>query len=75
MAPLIDRVMQNNPYIYVKSHPRGAEGIPRIELHLSTTSEESKAAKKRIGKAVIQVSELIQVKGGMVKPLKGSLEV
>lgn len=70
VAPLIDQVMYNNPYIYLKSHPKGAERVPRIELHLSTTAEDSKAAKNRISKALIQISELIQVKGGKVRLLK-----
>lgn len=70
VAPLIERVMHDNPYVYIKSHPKGAEKVSRIELHLSTTAEDSKTAKNRISKALIQISELIENKGGKVKPLK-----
>jgi len=71
MAPLIDRVMHDNPYVYVKSHPsRTGEGKPHLELHLSTTSEDSATAKNRVCKALIQITELAQMKGGKIKPTK-----
>jgi nicotinamide-nucleotide amidase len=70
MAPLIDQVMHDNPYVYIKSHPKGAEGIPRIEFHFSTTAENSGVARKRVSKAFVQLSELIQEKGGKIKPIK-----
>lgn len=70
VAPLIDRVMHDNPYVYVKSHPKGEEGISHIELHFSTTAENTGLAKKRVSKALIQLSELIREKGGEVKPVK-----
>jgi len=70
VAPLIERVMHDNPYVYIKSHPKGIEKVSRIELHLSTTAEDSNTAKNRISKALIQISELIENKGGKVKPLK-----
>ncbi|KPV62456.1 MAG: competence damage-inducible protein A [Candidatus Bathyarchaeota archaeon BA1] len=68
LAPLIDRVMHENPYVYIKSHPRGAEKVPHIELHLSTTAEDSSVAKSRVSKALTQISEMIQTKGGKTKP-------
>ena len=67
LAPLIDVVMRDNPYVYIKSHPRGEERKPHIEIHMSTTAKDSKTAKDRIGKAIIQLSELIKGKGGKVK--------
>lgn len=70
MAPLIDRVMHDNPYVYIKSHPKGEERIPRLEFHLSTTAENSNVAKNRVSKALIQLSETIQLKGGRIRPLK-----
>jgi len=70
IAPLIDRVMHDNPYIYIKSHPKGEETVPHIELHFSTTAKNTGLAKKRVSKALIQLSELIQEKGGKVKPVK-----
>jgi len=70
VAPLIDRVMHDNPYVYIKSHPKGEERIPHLELHLSTTAENSSLAKKRVSRALIQLSDLIQVNGGKIKPHK-----
>ena len=62
LAPLIDQVMRDNPYVYIKSHPRGWGKA--IEIHVSTTAKKSKTAKNRLGKAIIQLSELVQKNGG-----------
>jgi len=74
IAPLIERVMHDNPYVYIKSHPKFEEKIPHLELHLSTTAEESKTARKLVGTALIQLSEMIQEKGGKIKPSKRSVK-
>jgi len=68
IAPLIDKVMQNNPHVYIKSHPKGTERVPHIEFHLSTTAKDSIAARKHVSKALIELTELLQQKGGTVKP-------
>lgn len=71
MAPLIDRTMRDNPYIYIKSHPsRTGEASPHLELHLSTTAQDPATAKNRVAKALIQITELAQTKGGKTKPTK-----
>ncbi|HDQ07131.1 MAG TPA: nicotinamide mononucleotide deamidase-related protein [Candidatus Bathyarchaeota archaeon] len=70
IAPLIEKVMYSNPHVYIKSHPKGAERIPRIELHLSTTAKDSSSARKEVSKALLQLRELIQEKGGKIKPIK-----
>jgi len=67
LAPLIDQTMHDNPYVYIKSHPKGEEGKPHIEIHFSTTSKDSKTAKDRLGKAIIQLSELVQKNNGKIK--------
>lgn len=66
LAPLIDKTMHDNPHVYIKSHPRGAEKKLHIEIHFSTTAENSKTAKDRIGKAIIQLSELVKKEGGKI---------
>lgn len=72
MAPLIDRTIHDNPYVYIKSHPsRTGEGKPHLELHLSTTAEDSTTAKTRVTKALLQITELAHIKGGKTKPIKG----
>lgn len=66
LAPLIEEVMHDNQYVYIKSHPkRWGEGI---EIHFSTTADDSKTARKRLGKAVAHFSELTQREGGKIKP-------
>lgn len=71
LAPLIDKTMHDNPFIYIKSHPRHrGEGKPHLELHLTTTAQDSKTARNRIGKALLQITELTQSKGGKTKPEK-----
>jgi len=67
LAPLIDQVMHDNPHVYIKSHPKGKERKPHIEIHFSTTAENSKTAKNRLGKAIVQLSELVQKNGGKIK--------
>ncbi len=67
MAPLIDQAMHDNQYIYIKSHPMGAEKEPSIELHLSTTAENIETAKERVSRALVQLSEVISAKGGRTK--------
>jgi len=68
IAPLIDQVMHDNPYVYIKSHPsREGEQKPRLELHLTTTAKDLKLAKNHVGKALIEIAELVQQRGGKTK--------
>jgi len=73
IAPLIDRIMHDNPYVYIKSHPKFEERTPHLEFHLSTTADNSEVAKKRVEKALTQLSEVLQEKGGKIKPSKPSI--
>lgn len=68
LAPLIDSTMHDNPHVYIKSHPKGEEGKPHMEIHFSTTAKDSKTAKDWLGKAIVQLSELIEKNGGKIKP-------
>jgi len=68
LAPIIDEVMRNNSYVYIKSHPSGAERtmLSTIELHVSTTAENINLAKDRVEKAINQLSTLISGQGGKI---------
>jgi molybdenum cofactor synthesis domain-containing protein len=68
LAPLIDRVMREHPTVYVKSHPKAAEPIPLIELHLSTFAPSQKEAKKQVEAAATEVTRLIEEYGGVIEP-------
>jgi len=68
LAPLIDKVMIDNPEVYVKSHPRGAENKPHMEIHFSMTTAEEEKDRKTLRKAVIQLSDMITKIDGKVFP-------
>jgi molybdenum cofactor synthesis domain-containing protein len=71
IAPLIDHTMRDNPYVYIKSHPgHNGEKRPRLELHLTTTATDLKLAKNRVGKALIEITELVNMKGGKTSSAK-----
>jgi nicotinamide-nucleotide amidase len=64
LAPLIDKVMQDNLGVYVKSHPKGRESIPHINVHLSIMADEGKVAEEKLRSAVMQLSRLVGEVGG-----------
>ena len=66
LAPLIDIVMQDNPGVYIKSHPRGAENKPNIELHFSTTARDNEKSDAKLQAAVNQLTKLIVRNDGKV---------
>lgn len=66
LAPLIDTVMHDNPGVYVKSHPRGRENKPNIEIHLSTRAGEAEKPEEKLQKTIIELSKAIDKAGGKV---------
>ena len=66
LAPLIDKVMHDNPGIYIKSHPRGGENKPHMEIHVSTTAKDIEKPEEKIQKAIMQLSSAIGKIGGKV---------
>jgi nicotinamide-nucleotide amidase len=66
LAPLIDMVMHDNLGVYVKSHPKGEENKPHIEIHLSTTTTDTEKPEEKLQKAITQLSGLIEKVGGKV---------
>jgi nicotinamide-nucleotide amidase len=73
LAPLIDKAMRDNPCVYIKSHVYVRSRVPvegpksHIELHFSTTAENSRTANSRLDKAVEQMSKLVRENGGTIK--------
>jgi len=78
LAPLIDQVMHDNPYVYIKSHVYTKSRLrvegkkSHIELHFSTSGEEPEAAKSRLKEAVVRMSELVEKNGGQTRELNKS---
>jgi len=66
MAPIIDQVMLDNPSVYIKSHPRGVESKPHLEIHLSLKALESEKPKEKLEKAASQLARLTAEQGGKV---------
>jgi len=66
LAPLIDKAMMDNPDVYVKSHPKGRENKPHIEIHLSTTAEDAGGAEEKLQKAATELSGALRGIGGKI---------
>jgi nicotinamide-nucleotide amidase len=75
LAPLIDTVMQDNPQVYIKSHPKGRETKPHMELHMSTVGKPSENPQEQLSKAALQLSALIEQSGGEVVKLESQGQV
>ncbi len=69
LAPLLDQVMGEVPEVYIKSHPRAAEPIPLLELHVTTHATSEKEAKDRVEAAEKRICHLIAEHGGKTKPI------
>jgi len=66
LAPLIVEVMNANPSIYIKSHPKGVEHESHIEIHLSTRAGKMEKAIEKLDKAANELSAKIECFGGRV---------
>src|SRR3989304_2132961 len=60
LAPLIDKVMHDNRGVYIKSHPKGEENKPHIEIHFSIKAKDTEKPEEKLQKAIIQLSSLIK---------------
>jgi molybdenum cofactor synthesis domain-containing protein len=66
LAPLIDKVMHDNSGVYIKSHPRGEENKPHMEIHLSIKAKHSEKPEEKLQKAIAQLSNSVEKTGGKV---------
>jgi nicotinamide-nucleotide amidase len=66
LAPLIDTVMRDNAGVYVKSHPKGEEDKPHMEIHFSIKGAEADKPEEKLEKAVAQLAGLIEESSGKV---------
>jgi nicotinamide-nucleotide amidase len=66
LAPLIDIVMQDNPGIYIKSHPKGEENKPHIEIHLSATVADDEITQEKLEAVANQLASLITRNHGKI---------
>ena len=66
LAPLIDKAMSDNPGVYIKSHPRGRENKPHMEIHLSIKAKETENPEEKLQKAIAQLAKSVEKTGGKV---------
>jgi nicotinamide-nucleotide amidase len=66
LAPLIDIVMHDNPGVYIKSHPKGREDKPHMEVHFSIKGKVADKPEEKLQKAIVELSGLIEKSGGKV---------
>ncbi len=66
LAPLIDKVMNDNDGVYVKSHPMRSENKPHLELHLTIIASQEQNPSEKLLKAAKQLAVLIEENGGVV---------
>jgi molybdenum cofactor synthesis domain-containing protein len=64
LAPLIDKVMNANKGVYIKSHPMGAESRPHIEIHLTAAAAKEEKPMEKLEKAKRQLASLVEENGG-----------
>ena len=66
IAPAIEKIMKDNPFVYIKSHPKGTESNSNIEFHLSTTIQDPNVANRYLKNAIFQLKKIIKGKGGKI---------
>jgi nicotinamide-nucleotide amidase len=63
LAPILDAVRGLNPSAYFKSHPKMSEGVPLIEIHVSTRVKGSGSAMEIVGVGISDLKEAILPRG------------
>lgn len=66
LAPRIDEIMGRVPGIYLKSHPKSAEGVSRIEVQVIAAANRRGVAERRLEKAVALVKKVIRSLEGII---------
>ncbi|GBC75587.1 hypothetical protein HRbin06_00906 [archaeon HR06] len=70
LALIIQKIVKDNPDVYIKSHPKGKEiESPYIELDLQMIHENEKLAKEKVERLAIELAKIIKDKGGKVEEI------
>ena len=69
LAPLIDKVMNGNKGIYIKSHVYvkshvNVENKPHIEVHFTMRATEEEKPTNKLLKAILELANLVEANGG-----------
>jgi len=66
LAPILDEVRKRNSLAYFKSHPKMYEGVPLIEVHISTTEASKEKAEEVVRKGLLDLKEAVVLHGAKV---------
>ncbi len=67
LSPVLDEWRKANPDIYIKSHPRGKESVPTLEIHLSATGGDPEALNSLLDRGERSFEGLVRQAGGQIK--------
>ena len=70
IAEVLEELAERLPDVYVKTHPRSEDGHYYLEIFISTVARSSEEARKKMGSAIMTLSERIAGLGGSMKPYK-----
>ncbi len=71
LSPLIDEWRKDNPGAYIKSHPRGRESIPTLEIRISASGGNGGALNSLLDRAERSFETIIKGAGGKIKASDG----
>ncbi len=66
LAPLISRVKELYPSVYIKSHPKSVEEKPWIEMYFSVFHRDEASAKNMVSEVAKKLADLIEENYGQV---------
>ncbi|MFQ5761647.1 MAG: competence damage-inducible protein A, partial [Candidatus Bathyarchaeia archaeon] len=64
LAPVVVEVMSRHPSVYIKSHPRGIEGSPKIELHFSCNASDEAEGQREVAASLSLMKQHLGEMGG-----------
>jgi len=63
LAPVLDGLRKRNPSAYFKSHPKMSEGVPLIEIHITTRGKGTETADRTIRDGVRDLEQTLKSHG------------
>ena len=71
LAPKIDLIRKAIPGVYLKSHPKSAEGISKIEIQIIAAANRRDVAERRLEKAKEMIEEAVRSLEGIISERVG----
>ena len=70
VAEVLEEIAERSPDVYVKTHPRAEDGHYYLEIYVSIVARSPEEARKKMGSAIMALSEHVAELGGSMKPYK-----